>query len=92
MRALQMTAAEKERIFAPVKCRSRRAPDPITNLIAHNRAQHNWRKQPLERDYASGRENSRGDQQGITRKEEADKKSGFDENDRADERRAAVVD
>ena len=87
-----MAAPEEKRVFAPVKCRSRRAPDPVTNLIAHNRAEHHRRKQPLERDYASGRENSRGDQQGITRKEEADKKSGFDENDGADQRRAAVVD
>ena len=90
--ALEMTAPEKKRIFAPVQCRSRGTPDPVANLIAGNRAKHHRRKQPLERDYAGGRENARGNQQGITGKEKAYEESSFDENDRADERRAAAVD
>src|SRR5215469_3209491 len=91
MRALQMAAPEEKRIFAPVKRRSRGTPDPVADLVAGNRAKHHRRKQPLERNYARGRENAGGNQQGITGKEKAYKESSLDENNRANQRRAAAV-
>src|SRR5690242_13223001 len=78
MRALQMAAPKEKGVFAAVKRRACRPPDPVADLIARNRAQHHWEKQPFERDYAGGRKNARSYQQGITGQEETDKEPGFD--------------
>lgn len=92
VRALQMAAPEEERIFAPVKRCSRRAPDPVTDLIAHDGAEHHGKEEQLQRNYASGRENAGGDKKGISWKKEADEKPSFDKNDRADKGRATCAD
>src|SRR5205823_4007349 len=83
--ALQVAAPEKERILAPVERRSRRAADPVTDLVAHGCAKHDRQKQKLKRNYAARRKNTCGDEQGIPRKKKADEESGFDKNNRADE-------
>src|SRR5437588_807147 len=92
MRPLQMAAPKEKRIFAPVECRSRRAPDPVANLVAYDSAGHHRQKQELQRNYAAGGKNARSDEQGISGEEKADKKARFDKNDCADERGAARAD
>jgi hypothetical protein len=92
MRALKMAAAEEEGIFSAVERRAGRAADPITDLVTHDGAKHYREQQPLQGDDVGRRKNPCGDQQGITGEKKADKKSGFDENDAANERSAARTD
>ena len=92
MSALKMAAPEKERILAPVKRRASRAADPITDLIAHNGAQHYREKKPLQRNHVSGRKNSCSNEQGIAGKQKTNEKAGFHKNDRANERSTAGAD
>ena len=92
MSALKMAAAKEERILAAVEGRSSRAADPVTNLIAHDGAEHDRQKKPFDGDYAGSGKNTRGDKQRIAGKEEADKKAGFHKNNRADEGGPASAD
>lgn len=92
MSALKVAAAEEKRVLAAVECSARGAADPVADLIAHNGAEHDGEEQPFERDHAGGGKNAGGDEQGVTGQEEADKETGFDEDNRADERGAAGAD
>ena len=67
MGALKVAAPEEERVFAAVKSRTRRAANPVANLIAYDGAKHDGQEKPLQGDDASSGENSGGYQQGITR-------------------------
>src|SRR5712664_1131109 len=87
--ALKMAAPEEERVFAAVESCTCRAADPIADLIAHDGAKHDGQEKPLQGDHAGSGEDTGGNQQGITRKKKSHKKTGFDEDDRANERRAA---
>jgi hypothetical protein len=88
----KLAAPEEERLFAAVKSCTRGAANPVTNLIAQDGAKHNGQEKPLQGDDAGSGENSGGHQQGITRKKKSNKKTGFDEDDEADEGRAAGAD
>jgi hypothetical protein len=92
MRALKMAAAEEEGIFPAVEGRAGRAANPISNLVTHNGRKHHGEQKPLQGDDVGRRKNPCGDQQRITGEKKADKKSGFDENDAANERSAARTD
>src|SRR5712692_10610038 len=90
--ALKMASAEEERVFAAVQSCTRRAANPVANLIAHDGAKHDGQEKPLQGDDAGSGENSGGHQQGITGKKKSNKKTGFDEDDEADEGGAAGAD
>src|SRR6266404_9506767 len=92
MSPLKMAAAEEERVLAAVESHARRAADPIANLIADDGAKHNRQQEPLEGNHTRGGKNPGGDEQGITGKKEADEKTSFNEDDRADQRSAAGAD
>jgi len=92
MGALKMASSEEKGVFAAVQGRTRRAADPIPNLIAHDGAKHDRQEKPLEGNHAGSRENSGSYQQGITRKKKTYKKTGFNEDDRTNEGRAAGAD
>src|SRR5882724_624868 len=89
VRALQMTTAEEERVLAFVQRRSCGTANPVADLVANDGAEHYGQEQPAEGKKAASSKNSRRDEQGVARKKEADKKTGFDKHDAADERRAA---
>src|SRR5262245_23593128 len=50
VRALQMAAAEEERILALVKSSAGGAADPVANLVSDNGAKHDWQEEPAQRD------------------------------------------
>jgi len=84
-----MAAAKEKGVFPAIESGAGRTPDPVADLISDYSAEHPGNQQPLERDHVGGRKNAGGDQQGITRKKKAYKKTGFYENDATDERGAA---
>src|SRR5207244_5705799 len=59
MRALEVAATEKERVLAAIERCPRRTSNPVTNLVPHYGTQHDWEKQQLQRNDASGRKNAR---------------------------------
>jgi len=87
--ALEMAAAEKERIFAAIKCCSGGATDPVADLVTGDGAEHDRKQEPLEGNDSRVGEDARGDEQGVSGKKKANEKAGFDENDGANERSAA---
>jgi hypothetical protein len=89
MSALEMAAAEEERIFAFVESRAGGAADPVADLIADDGTKHDGKQQPFQRNNVCGGENAGGDEQGIAGKEKADEETGFDEDNGADQRGAA---
>jgi len=92
MGTLEMAAAKKEGIFAAVKCSAGRPADPVADLVACNRTNHDWEQKPLEGNDASVREDSGGDQKGIARKKKTYKEAGFYKDDGADQGSAAGAD
>src|SRR5437016_10821927 len=92
MGALKVAAPEEEGVFAAVQSRTRRAANPVTDLVAHDGAKHDGQEKPLQREHAGSGKNSGGHQQRITGKKKSYKKTGFDEDDRTDEGRAARAD
>lgn len=90
--ALEVAAPEEERIVAAIERRPRRTSDPIADLVADDSAEHHRQEQQPQRDYASGGEDARGDEQGISWKKEADKESCFHKNNRADKGEPAGAD
>lgn len=92
MGALEMAAAEKQGIFAAIKGRASGAANPIADLITYDSAEHHRKQKPLERNDPCVGENARGDQKRITGKKKADKETGFDKDDGADERSASRAD
>src|SRR6266566_3579007 len=92
MSALEMASPKKQRIFAAIQSGACRAADPIANLITYDSAEHHRDKQPSQGDDAAGRKNARGDQEGISGKEKADKETGLDKDDGANERGAPRAD
>jgi len=89
MGPLKVASPEEERIFAAVQRGTRRAANPVADLVTYNGAKHDRQEKPFEWDHAGSGKNSSGHQQGIPRKEKSHKKTGFNENDRADEGRSA---
>src|SRR5882672_6035671 len=93
MGPLKMAAAEEERVLAAIESHAGRAADPVWNLIADNRAKHDGEQEPFEGNAVrQGGENAGGNEQGITGKKKAHKKTGLDEDDGADERSTAGAD
>lgn len=89
MGALEVAAAEKERVFSAIERGASRAANPVANLVPSNGAKHDRKQKPLEGNYASGREDARRDEKRITGKKKTDKEAGFDKNDGANERSAS---
>lgn len=91
MGPLKVGAAKKEGLFAVVERVARGAADPITELIAHDGASHHRKQQPAERDISGSGKDTGGHEKGITGKKEADEKTGFNEDDEANQGRSARV-
>src|SRR5579885_1813924 len=89
--ALQMAAAENEGILALIKRGARRAANPITDLIAEDGAEGEGDNKGGKRNLAGGGKNSRRHQQRITGKKKARAEAGLNENDHADDERAAPL-
>jgi hypothetical protein len=90
--ALQMAAAEKQRIFATIQRWARRAPNPIAKLVAGNRAEDAGDEQPAKRNYILPRENAGSDKQGIARQKKSNEESCLNKNDGANQAGATPTD
>ena len=87
-----MAAAEKQGVFALIESCARPSPNPVTDLVAHNRAQDSWQQQPFQGDDPGRGENACRHEQRVTRQKEAHEKTGFDEDDGANEGGAPPAD
>jgi hypothetical protein len=87
--ALEMAAAEKERIFAAVKGSACGAANPVPDLVTGNGAKHDRKQKPLEWNNACGGKDTCGDEKRVARKKKANKKTGFYKDDRANKRSAS---
>src|SRR6185437_14374615 len=83
---------EKARIAATIKACAHAASDQVAELVAADGAEGDAGEQERETHMARTRKYACGDEQGIAGKEKADEEAGLDENDHADERRAAPFD
>jgi hypothetical protein len=81
--SLEMAPAEKQRIFAPVKCWTGGASDPVAQLVTGNGAKDTWEKQPAKRDYLLAGEDAGGDEQGIARQKEPNEEACLHKDDGA---------
>jgi hypothetical protein len=90
--ALEMAAAEKQGIFAAVEGSACGTANPIADLITCDSAEHDRQEKPLERNDSRVGEDACGDEKRVTGKKKADKETGFDKDDGADERSASRAD
>jgi len=86
--ALEMALAEEERVLALVQRGARGAANPVANLVADNGAEHNRQENPFQRNDTRGGKDAGRDEQGIAGKEKANKEPGFDEDNKANEKRS----
>jgi len=70
---------------------SRLPADPVTHLVAANRAENDERQQRVHIQDACGRENASRNKQGIAGEEEAYKKTSLNKNDCANQERPAPL-
>src|SRR4029077_13540746 len=66
--ALEVAAAEEERIFAAIQRWASGATNTVADLIADDGAQHDRQEQPAERNHPRCGENTRSDQERVARK------------------------
>ena len=84
-----MVFLEKSGILAAEQGRAGLSAYQVAQLIAGNRTEGHQRKQPCQLQFSSSGEDAGRNQQGITRQEEANEHSGFDEDDDANHQRTA---
>src|SRR5205807_5046017 len=89
MRPLQMALAEQERILTAIKRLACPPADPIANLVARDCAQGNEEEQFCKAEIAGRRKHARGNQQGIAGQEKSHEESCLNEDNRANQQRAA---
>jgi hypothetical protein len=92
MGALEVAATEEEGVFAAIQGRTRRAANPIPQLVTHDRAENARKPQPAKGEYILASEDARGNEKGIAGKEEADEKPGLHKDDKANERGSSPAD